>query len=51
MPDPTPDEVRRLLADARLRRYGWAGFQAGARRTAQRLARKPVDAPDTDPSV
>ncbi|MFI9154503.1 hypothetical protein [Streptomyces sp. NPDC053367] len=48
MPDPTPEEVRRLLAEARLRRHGWARFEDGARRTAQRLARKPIDEPDTD---
>lgn len=47
MPDPTPDQVRRLLAESRLRRLGWARFQAGTRRTAQRLARKPID--DTNP--
>jgi hypothetical protein len=48
MPRPDPEEIRRILAEARLRRHGWARFQDGNRRTAQRLARKPIDVPDTD---
>jgi hypothetical protein len=42
-----PEQVRRFLADCRLRRHGWARFQDGARRSALRIARKPADEPET----
>jgi hypothetical protein len=36
MPDEIPEDVRRLLAEARLRRHGWDRFEAGTRRAALR---------------
>lgn len=44
MPTPTPEEMR-VLAEARLRRHGWARFEAGTRRTALRMARTQFDVP------
>jgi hypothetical protein len=45
MPDLTAEE-RQLLAAARLRRHGWARFQAGSRRAALRVIRTRLDNPD-----
>lgn len=36
---PTDMELRRFIADCTMRRRGWAGFQAGTRRAALRMAR------------
>jgi hypothetical protein len=40
MPDEIPEDVRRLLAEARLRRHGWTRFEAGTRRAALRQIRR-----------
>jgi hypothetical protein len=39
-PPPDPEQVRAFLAERRLRRHGWARFQAGTRRTAIRMVRR-----------
>jgi hypothetical protein len=52
VPDkPTPEEMRRFLADCNLRRTGWAGFQKSARRAAERMARILADDGHTDSDV
>lgn len=47
MPANDPEQVRGFLADCRLRRHGWARFQDGTRRAAERMARKLADEPET----
>lgn len=36
---PTPTDLRRFIADCNTRRAGWAAFQNGTRRAAERMAR------------
>lgn len=45
-PADDPAEIRRTLNRWNAARHGWAGFQAGDRRAAERIARR---LPDTDP--
>ncbi|MFF7129999.1 hypothetical protein [Streptomyces sp. NPDC008240] len=47
MSEPTPEQIRAFLADCRLRRHGWARFQASSRRTALRITRTPATRKDT----
>jgi hypothetical protein len=35
-----PEQMRDLIADARLRRHGWIAFERGVRRAALRLIRE-----------
>jgi hypothetical protein len=44
MSDPIPEEARRILAEARLRRHGWTRFDHGVRRAALRQIRRMNDA-------
>lgn len=44
MPDQIPEDARRILAEARLRRHGWHRFEEGGRRAALRQLRRMNDA-------
>lgn len=37
--NPTPEQIRKFLADCNLRRHGWDRFQHGTRRSALRMVR------------
>ena len=43
MSTPTPEEAPAILTHWNGRRHGWASFQTGSRRTAERLAQKPAE--------
>jgi hypothetical protein len=45
------EQVRVLLVDARLRRHGWARFEAGTRRAALRIIRTRLNDPDGRPTT
>lgn len=41
--DPTTEEIRKFLAERRLRRHAWDVFERGTRRAAMRAIRRTPD--------